>query len=639
MAERLSPRLQSGLATVKQWEADKELLKECRQQIPFHLLCPEQFHHLNKKEQVKESPYAKDNDNMYTGDDLLLKRLALYFKGIMTWVNNPPCDLCGSTETKCRNTRGPITREEREGQASRVEVYWCPTCNAETTLFPRYNLPRKLLETKKGRCGEYANLFGLYCRATGFDTRYILDFTDHVWTEVYSNRLGKWIMCDGCEGVIDEPAMYEKGWGKDLNCILAFTTTTVVDVTRRYTRKFKSAEFQERRRAIVPARSGDLQSEMIIAQFNANLRNSERQPVKQLEELDRRMTIEKSFLENTERMNSWADDDNDYCEGRQSGSLEWRISRGEAGNLRGHRPSKRKGDSSTTSVVHLSMDDVADLSKLNLRCEENTAPSSVSMRLPDSAMPFASQLNATVDAKKKAFLAFVNSKESKQYHAAPFVGFCTKPDLPIYLITQSAYPFQQNTGTGWKTFHFVPDFLQSGSVENENMEIDVAPPQIETRQVMTFEDQKLRALEIFNHLVGEGIAANEAGAKAIQQVANEVKAAKGAQMEIDTAESNFENDPVVEDVFDPTSVDSDVVKVVLKYISNIEKHPSTPKYRLMKFGNKVFDQVTSSRGGLQCVLHLGFNIYPAEMDFVAVVPLATDLTAMKKGAEEILENS
>lgn len=633
MAENLSPRLRSGLATVKQWEADKELLKECRQQIPFHLLCPEQFHHLNKNEQVKESPYGKDNDNMYKGDDLLLKRLALYFKGIMTWVNNPPCDLCGSTETKCRNTRGPMSREEREGQASRVEVYWCPTCNAETTLFPRYNLPRKLLETKKGRCGEYANLFGLYCRAAGFDTRYILDFTDHVWTEIYSNRLGKWIMCDGCEGVIDEPAMYEKGWGKDLNCILAFTTNSVVDVTRRYTRKSKSAEFQQRRRAIT---NSEFQSELIIAQFNANLRNSERLPVKQLEELDRRLVLEKSFLESTEKMNSW--DDNDYCEGRQSGSLEWRISRGESGYLRGHRPSKREGGLST--VVHLSVDDVADLSKLNLRCEENTVPSSVSTRLPDIAMPFASQLNATIDAKKKAFLTFVNSEESKQYQyqAAPFVGFCTKPDLPIYLITHLAYPFQQNTGTGWKTFHFVPDSLQSGS-ENEDMEIDVAPPQKETRQVMTLADQRLRVAEIFHILVGEGIAANEACAKAIQQVALEVKAAKGAEMEVDTVELNSEEDPADEDIFDPTSVDSDTQEVVLKYISNIEENPSTQRFRLMKFGNKIFDQVTSSRGGLQFVLHLGFDIYPAGTDFVAVVPLATDLTAMKKAAEDILKNS
>ena len=132
-------------------------------------------------------------------------------------------------------------------------VYFCPNCDGLTTTFPRYNNPRTLLQTRKGRCGEFANLFGFVCRAVGFETRYILDFTDHVWVEVWSNRQSRWIMADSCEGKIDAASMYEKGWGKKLSYIVAFTTDSVTDVTKRYTRVFNSTEFLDRRKLICPS--------------------------------------------------------------------------------------------------------------------------------------------------------------------------------------------------------------------------------------------------------------------------------------------------------------------------------------------------------------------------------------------------
>jgi peptide-N4-(N-acetyl-beta-glucosaminyl)asparagine amidase len=45
----------------------------------------------------------------------------------------------------------------------------------------------------------------------GLDARYILDVTDHVWAEYYSDAMQRWVHLDPCEAAYDTPHLYEVG--------------------------------------------------------------------------------------------------------------------------------------------------------------------------------------------------------------------------------------------------------------------------------------------------------------------------------------------------------------------------------------------------------------------------------------------
>ena len=54
-----------------------------------------------------------------------------------------------------------------------------------------------------------------------------------MWCEVFVD--GNWMHIDPCETVINNPLMYETGWGKKLTWIMAIEETQTIDVTSTYT--------------------------------------------------------------------------------------------------------------------------------------------------------------------------------------------------------------------------------------------------------------------------------------------------------------------------------------------------------------------------------------------------------------------
>ncbi|XP_018124280.1 N-glycanase 1 S homeolog isoform X1 [Xenopus laevis] len=253
-----------------------------------------------------------DSDTSVNLEDFLLLELLRWFKqDFFQWVNSLPCSHCGG-ETQARDALSPSDEDLRWG-ANRVENHYCEKCK-HSNRFPRYNHPEKLLETRRGRCGEWANCFTLCCRALGFEARYVWDSTDHVWTEVYSSSQNRWLHCDPCENACDKPLLYEVGWGKKLSYIIAFSKDEVVDVTWRYSCKHED---------VIARRKEVRESWLRETIVGLNKMRQQSVPEHRKQELLGRLIVEL-----VEFMSPKTTKPGELG-GRVSGSVAWRVARGE----------------------------------------------------------------------------------------------------------------------------------------------------------------------------------------------------------------------------------------------------------------------------------------------------------------------
>ncbi|CAK9439722.1 uncharacterized protein LODBEIA_P38220 [Lodderomyces beijingensis] len=268
-------------------------------------------------------------------DDLVVKELLRYFKhDFFKWVNVPECP-CGSDRVVSTGAMRHPPGRPNPDQISIIEMYKCQNCSRDIQ-FPRINNAVSLLDSRRGRCGEWVNAFLLLLEALigeGKDrVRYVWNPEDHVWCEYYSSGLKKWVHLDPCEAVFDEPRLYCENWGKKMSFVFGFNDNTVVDLSDKYITKEKKILTALDPKPVASTVAW-LNAKKLVS-FYQQARAQGASKEESLRQVYHEVIVPRNrelLVENKASAATATSTRSDIPQGRQTGSAEWTKARGESG--------------------------------------------------------------------------------------------------------------------------------------------------------------------------------------------------------------------------------------------------------------------------------------------------------------------
>lgn len=136
-----------------------------------------------------------------------------------------------------------FNRDGSGNDAIRTIQGWINQNMSFTSNAERPHQPVRIITKRFGRCGEYADLTSAVARLALIPCTSILSVsTDHTWNEFWDEA---WVAWEPVNGYIDDPLVYENGWGKVFGTVFEIRSDGLLTpVTQRYSEGTATIQIQ-----------------------------------------------------------------------------------------------------------------------------------------------------------------------------------------------------------------------------------------------------------------------------------------------------------------------------------------------------------------------------------------------------------